>query len=130
MQAFKYRIITEWSEVDQVFVSRVPALGIGCAAHGNTPERAAKEVQIAAGLILEVLAEQGDPIPASDVASDYSGKLGLRLPKSMHEQVARLAAADDVSINTKLLTLISHGLGQRTEHDRERPAPAKKRKAG
>ena len=129
MEAFKYRIITEWSDEDQVFVSRVPALG-KCAAHGNTPERAAKEARIAAGLILESLAEHGDPIPPPDASLAYSGKVALRLPKSLHEQVARLAAVDDVSINTKLLTLISHGLGQRAEHDRERPAPAKKRKAG
>ena len=127
--AFKYRIVTEWSEEDQVFVARVPALP-GCSAHGDSPDRATKEARIAATAILEVMAEHGDPIPAPDAAADYSGKLALRLPKSMHEQVARLAAVDDVSINTKLLTLISHGLGQRTEHDRERPAPTKKRKAG
>lgn len=127
--AFRYRIVTEWSDEDQVFVSRVPALP-GCSAHGDSPERAAKEARIAGAGILEVMAKHGDPIPPPDASADYSGKVALRLPKSLHEQVARLAAVDDVSINTKLLTLISHGLGQRAEHDRERSAPAKKRKAG
>jgi antitoxin HicB len=130
MEPFKYRIVTEWSDEDQVFVSRVPALP-GCSAHGDSPERAAKEARIAAGAILDVMREDNDPIPPPDASIDYSGKLGLRLPKSMHEQVARLAAADDVSINTKLLTLIAHGMGQRSEHDREKPAPvAKKRRTG
>jgi antitoxin HicB len=124
---FRYRIVTEWSEEDQVFVARVPALP-GCSAHGDSPERAAKEARIAAEAILDVMHEDGDPIPAPDASVDYSGKVALRLPRSLHEQVARLAAADDVSINTKLITLISHGLGQRTEQDRGR-AP-KKRKAG
>ena len=122
-----------------MFVSRVPALP-GCAAHGDSPERAAKEARIAATGILEVMAEHGDPIPRPDTSVDYSGKLGLRLPKSMHEQVARLAAADEVSINTKLLTLIAYGLGQRAEQSRnhfinpitgeELKSRGKKRKVG
>jgi predicted RNase H-like HicB family nuclease len=70
----KYRIVIQWSDVDQVYVARVPALP-GCAAHGKTPERAAKEARIAAEGILESMAEHGAPIPAPDVdhAFDKAG---------------------------------------------------------
>jgi predicted RNase H-like HicB family nuclease len=40
--AFKYRIVVEWSDEDQAFVARVPVLP-GCAAHGATAEKATHE---------------------------------------------------------------------------------------
>lgn len=121
MEPFQYRIVTEWSTEDEVYVARVPALGVGCAAHGDTAEDAATEVRSAAQAMLEVLREQGRPEPAPDSAADYSGQLRLRLPRSLHERLTRLAATDDVSLNSLLLVLIARGLGDAEA----RPAPAK-----
>ncbi len=61
-----YRIVTEWSTEDGAFVSRVPAFGPGCAAHGDSAEEAEREARIAVAGILEVMAEHGDPAPATD----------------------------------------------------------------
>jgi len=67
----KYRIIIQWSDEDQVYIARVPALGSGCAAHGSTPAKAAKEIEIVVGMFLENMAERGNPIPASDVDHEF-----------------------------------------------------------
>jgi predicted RNase H-like HicB family nuclease len=44
------------------WIAHVPDLR-GCSAHGDTPEEAMREVQIAIGLWLDVAREDGDPIP-------------------------------------------------------------------
>ena len=41
MKRFRYRIVVEWSDEDEAFVGRVPALP-ACAAHGRSPEEAAQ----------------------------------------------------------------------------------------
>ena len=111
MKPFRYRIVVEWSDEDEAFIARVPALP-GCAAHGSTPEKATREAATAARGILESMRAHGDAIPPADVAADYSGQLRLRLPRSLHERLARLAAAEGVSLNQELLSLLAAGAGQ------------------
>ena len=130
-KAFRYRILVEWSDEDQVFVARVPALA-GCMAHGPTAERAAREAEVAAGLFLDIMREDGKQPPPVDATADYSGQLRLRLPKSLHEAVSHLATAEGVSINTLMLSLIAEGCGRRsarTVDRREKHGHRGKRKA-
>lgn len=61
-QPFQYRVLVEWSDEDDAYVARVPALP-GCRAHGATVGDAAAEVRKAAGLMLAVMVESGDPLP-------------------------------------------------------------------
>ena len=42
MKAFPYRIVVEFSEEDECWIARVPALP-NCAAHGDTAEEAIRE---------------------------------------------------------------------------------------
>jgi antitoxin HicB len=132
MAAFPYRILVEWSDEDECFIARVPAVET-LATHGDTPEEATREAMVATKLMLEALAAHGRPIPASDTAADFAGKVALRIPRSMHARVARIAGAEDVSINQLLVSLISEGLGRRhgEEHKARtvkapRTAPARK----
>jgi antitoxin HicB len=130
-QAFRYRIVVEWSDEDQAFLARVPALP-GCIAHGETAEKATHEAERAAELMLDVLREDRKTLPPEDAVADFSGQLRLRLPKSLHEQVSRLATAEGVSINTLLLALVAEGCGRRSPQRANEPgksARAGKRKA-
>jgi antitoxin HicB len=129
-QALRYRIVVEWSDEDQVFIARVPVLP-GLMAHGATAEKATQEAERAAELMLDVLREDGKAAPPPDAVADYSGQLRLRLPRSLHEQVSRLATAEGVSINTLLLSLIAEGFGRRGTRPAERTKPRRpgKRKA-
>jgi predicted RNase H-like HicB family nuclease len=62
MMDHRYHINTFWSKDDEAWIAHVPDLR-GCSAHGDTPEEAMREVQIAIGLWLDVAREDGDPIP-------------------------------------------------------------------
>ncbi len=110
VRPFEYRIVVEWSAEDEAFVARVPALP-GCVAHGTTPERATREAINAARAILESMRAHGQPLPLKDVTSRHSGQLRLRLPRSLHERLSRLAALDGVSLNQELVALLAEGAG-------------------
>jgi predicted RNase H-like HicB family nuclease len=58
----KYSIQIQYDNEDNIYVASVPELD-GCMAHGDTPEQAMKEIQIAMKLWLEVAKEHGDVIP-------------------------------------------------------------------
>ncbi len=110
MKPFRYRIVLEWSDEDAAFVARVPALP-GCAAHGKTAEEAAREARRAAEAMLAVLREDGNPLPAEDATAGYSGQIRLRLPRSLHERLARLSTAEGVSLNQLMVTLLAERSG-------------------
>ncbi|MBW3589762.1 MAG: type II toxin-antitoxin system HicB family antitoxin [Actinobacteria bacterium] len=57
-----YHINLFWSEEDAQWIADIPDLK-GCSASGDTPEEAAREIQIAKKLWLESAREHGDPIP-------------------------------------------------------------------
>lgn len=57
-----YHINVFWYPRDECWISDVPDLP-GCSAHGETPEEAAREAEIAIALWLESAKEHGDPIP-------------------------------------------------------------------
>jgi predicted RNase H-like HicB family nuclease len=121
-EPFNYRVVVEWSEEDDAFIARVPALP-GCAAHGRTPESATREAVVAARGILESMRAHGDALPLSDLTAGHSGQLRLRLPRSLHEQLSRMAALDGVSLNQELVTLLALRAGARPETT-ARPKPS------
>lgn len=57
-----YHINLFWSDEDECWFANVPDLP-GCSAHGPTARDAAREIEIAMALWLEVAAEHGDTIP-------------------------------------------------------------------
>jgi len=58
----EYHINLFWSDEDGQWIADIPDLK-GCSASGDTPEEAAREVQIAKELWLESAREHRDPIP-------------------------------------------------------------------
>ncbi|MHB1047014.1 MAG: type II toxin-antitoxin system HicB family antitoxin [Thermoanaerobaculia bacterium] len=58
----RYEVIVYWSAEDKAFIAEVPELP-GCAAHGNTPNKALAEGHRAISLWLATAREFGDPIP-------------------------------------------------------------------
>ncbi len=107
---FPYRIVVEWSAEDECYVGRVPALP-GCAAHGDTESIALKQTRLAADAILAMMKATKRKAPPSDVTSDFSGKLVLRLPRSLHQRLSHRASAEAVSLNQLLVSLLSERAG-------------------
>ena len=60
-----------------------------------------------------MFAETGRPFPLSVRPQDqYSGRVTLRLPKSLHRELASAAEEEGVSLNQHLVTaLVSHARG-------------------
>jgi predicted RNase H-like HicB family nuclease len=65
----KYQITISWSEEDEAFVARVPALP-GCISHGETYKDALENIQDAIEGFLASMAAHGDTIPEPDMAAD------------------------------------------------------------
>lgn len=63
---------------------------------------------------LEVLAQLGRPVPEVNVpAENFSGRVTLRLPKSLHARLSSAADGEGVSLNHYLVTLLAHSCGTR-----------------
>lgn len=96
-----YQIIVAWSAEDDAYEARVPALR-HVLAYGETPEKAVKEVKIAAELSMDALRKTGKPIPAADTVLE---RLSALAPVLNLSAVARAAG---VSVQT-LASKISRG---------------------
>jgi predicted RNase H-like HicB family nuclease len=83
----------------------------GCIAEGDTPDEAIKELDDAAASWLEAAIQQNEEIPEPFADHEYSGKINLRLPISIHSQAARFAKKDDVSLNQFFASAIASRVG-------------------
>ncbi len=83
----------------------------GCFAEGETPDIAIKNLEESAETWIELSLKQGLDIPEPFVNQGYSGKIALRLPKSLHRQAIRFAERDGISLNQFLLSAISERIG-------------------
>lgn len=106
--------------------ARIPEFD-GCMSDGDTPEEALENVKDAMFEWVYSMIEDGleVPEPANPLAA-YSGRFVLRLPRSLHRQLAERAEAEGVSLNTLCLTLLAGGLGVRAPRAIEEPAPPSK----
>ncbi|MDR3641004.1 MAG: toxin-antitoxin system HicB family antitoxin [Humidesulfovibrio sp.] len=108
MDTNRYSRIVEWSPGDECFIARVPEFP-GLSAFGDSPDEALAEAAIALKLFIESYVADGIDLPSPQIVSDYSGKLNLRLPKTLHRQLAERADAEGVSLNTHIITMLSEG---------------------
>jgi antitoxin HicB len=100
-----YRIEISYSSSDG-YIARVPELP-GCSASGKTIMEAITEVQTAMELWLEVAREDGELIPQPVDAKDYSGRVTLRLPKSLHRSLEYEARREGVSLNQLIVAKLA-----------------------
>ena len=85
----------------------------GCFAEGETAEEAIVNLQGAAESWLQVALSLGQDIREPVDFGGFSGKVALRIPRSLHKQVAELAALEGTSINQVFVSAISHYVGSK-----------------
>src|SRR6266496_6493443 len=107
---YKYSFHTTWSEEDAAYIALCPEFP-GVSAFGETPEEAIAEVQIALKLAIETYQAEGWVLPEPHRQPEYSGKLLVRMPKTLHGQLVQQAETEGVSLNTLVVTLLSEGIG-------------------
>lgn len=80
----------------------------GCNAVGPTEKEALEESKTAMQLWLdEYYVEKGCYPDATQVQNTYSGKILVRIPKSLHKELVQLADLESVSLNTLIVSLLS-----------------------
>lgn len=98
-ELFPYQIVVSWSEVDESYEARVPAIR-HCLAYGDTEAKAIKEVKIAAKAMLEVLAAEGKPVPKPDATLERLARLADILKMSV---IAEKAGISPQTLASKML---------------------------
>lgn len=79
----------------------------GCLTQGETLEETVANLNEARELWIETAYEAGDDIPLPSSNDSYSGKLLLRMPKSLHRRLAETSEQEGVSLNQYIVSLLS-----------------------
>ena len=98
METQFYQFSTAWSQEDEVFVAKVlefPSL----SAQGETPQEALSELQGVVAFVIQDLKEEWEPVPEPISLRSFSGKLNLRMPESLHRELAAEAQEENISLN-------------------------------
>ncbi len=82
----------------------------GCFTQGETLEETMANIQEARELWIETAYEMGDLIPLPNNTIEYSGKLLLRMPKSLHRDLAQKAEVEAVSLNQYISSVLSRSV--------------------
>lgn len=92
----------------------------GCVGAGDTAEEAVTMAMDAKKAWIEAALEEGKnvPEPKDLYEIDYSGKFTLRLPKTLHRELALQAEDEGVSLNQYILYLMAKGLNKQKETTR------------
>ena len=93
-----YSYTVTWSNENNAFISRViefPSL----AAHGDTQEKALREIRDVIDDVIEDLAAEGESIPEPLGQRRYSGKLNVRMSSDLHRRLALESEYQGVSLN-------------------------------
>ena len=106
----KYTYRVEWSEEDKAFIGRClefPSL----AAHGSTHQQALQEIASVVDFTVKDLEKEKEPIPEPFGARKFSGKFVVRLPRSLHRQLAETAEREGVSLNQFINVALAQSVG-------------------
>ncbi|WP_373526179.1 type II toxin-antitoxin system HicB family antitoxin [Nostoc sp.] len=79
----------------------------GCLTQGETLEETMANINEARELWVETAYEASDDIPLPSSDNSYSGKLLVRMPKSLHRRLAETAEHEGVSLNQYIVSLLS-----------------------
>jgi predicted RNase H-like HicB family nuclease len=98
-----------WSDDDAGFIATAPDLP-GSSAFGETQAEALAELDKAIAAWIEAARAAGNPIPAPTrptVDAQPSGKLLVRMPKSLHAVLIQSAKRENVSLNQYVVYLLT-----------------------
>ena len=83
----------------------------GCFAEGQTPNEAYANLERVAESWIEAAIEQKQEIPSPLATRDFSGRIALRIPRSIHSQAVKFAEMDGTSLNQFFLASIAARVG-------------------
>ena len=96
---------------DDGYLAEVPELP-GCMTDGDTEAEALANLPEAMAGWLSVALLDGLPIPEPQPEPEHSGRLLLRMPRSLHDRLADRAETEGVSLNLLAVALLAQGLAR------------------
>lgn len=108
----RYSIHIFSEEQDGTYLAIAPEFP-GISGFGDSADEALAEVRVALELAVETYLDQGWPIPSARAAPEAdlpSGEFRVRIPRSMHAQLAQRAATEGVSQNQLVVAYLAAGL--------------------
>ena len=98
-------------EGEKYWIAEVTELP-GCKSHGSTIEEAVKSVEEAKkDWILDSL-EAGEEVPTPVERDRYSGKMLVRMSRSLHRSLALIAEVEKLSLNQLIVTMLAKEVGR------------------
>jgi len=94
------------------WVATIDALP-GCRARGGTPDEALEKISAAVTAWIEAAERGGKGVPEPKSLQSHSGRLLLRMPQTLHAELARVAERERVSLNQFINDTLSGALGWR-----------------
>lgn len=84
----------------------------GCITEADSFNEVGEMIQDALAVWVQGSLDAGLPIPEPQPEQVYSGKFSLRLPKSLHRDLALLAKQDGSSLNQYVTSVLSRNAGR------------------
>lgn len=103
--------VTRDEEEDAGWVARVVELP-GCITQGEDFQELGEMIEDAMRMWIETAIEDGAEIPEPRPEENYSGKFIVRVPKSLHRELAETAEQEGVSLNMYVSTALGKAVGQ------------------
>jgi RNA polymerase sigma-B factor len=107
-----YHIVLVRGEGEDGWTARVEELP-GCEAHADTADEATHAIRGSMEAWIAEALEAGREVPEPRGAASYSGRLMLRMPHSLHAELARAAERDEVSLNQFITSSLASAVGWR-----------------
>ncbi|MFZ1640133.1 MAG: toxin-antitoxin system HicB family antitoxin [Candidatus Contendobacter sp.] len=115
MDPFRYHIMVskvclDGTEYFEASVKELPDV----REYGDTYQEAFDLAIDTISTAAAMYAEEGRAFPEpTELVEDYSGRVTLRMPKTLHRTLAEQAEAEDISLNQYVLSLLAQGAGFR-----------------
>ena len=106
-----------FDEDEVLFTASIKELP-GLIVYGESLEEVYDEIELAKADWIEANLEWGRQIkePLENSLKEYSGKITLRLPKTLHRDVKERSEIEGVSLNQTIVQLINDGLFKQTQN--------------
>ncbi|QIA26722.1 toxin-antitoxin system HicB family antitoxin [Thermaerobacter sp. PB12/4term] len=110
----RYPFIVEQVEEEDGSVyweAEVPDLP-GCAAAGETLDELIETLAEMIDAWIESAKQRGQEIPEPSTVENYSGKVLLRMPPTLHRRLALMAKRNRISLNSQIVNALHYNIGR------------------
>jgi antitoxin HicB len=89
----------------------------GCTSHGKTSDEALDGIEAAMAKWIAVALEEDREIPEPKSATSHSGRLLLRMPRTLHADLTRASEREGVSLNQFITDVLAAAIAWRGRAD-------------